>query len=406
MQKNYKVEEILKAAEKYKPEMSRFLRDMIAIPGESCGEKEVIGRIKQEMEQVGFDRVEIDPMGNVLGFIGNGKHIIAMDAHIDTVGIGNPNLWNYNPYEGYEDDDVIVGRGATDQEGGMAAMVYAGRIIKDLNLEGDYTLVVTGTVQEEDCDGLCWQYIINEDKIKPEFVVITEPTSCNIYRGHRGRMEISVTTSGISCHGSAPERGDNAIFKMAPILNELKVLAENLGNDEFLGKGTLTVSEIFFSSPSRCAVADKCNISIDRRLTAGETWENALDQIRNLQSVKDTNAQVSMYNYDKPSYTGLVYPTQCYFPTWTIPEEHISCRTLVDCYRMLYKSDPIVDKWTFSTNAVSIMGRYNIPCIGFGPGHEDQAHAPNEKTWKSELVKCAAMYALMPTVYMKKLQID
>lgn len=399
MPKDFKVEEILELAEKYKPDMSRFLKDMISIPSESCGEREVIQSIKKEMESVGFDKVEIDPMGNILGFIGHGKHVIAMDAHIDTVGVGNPNLWNYNPYEGYEDEEVIVGRGASDQEGGMAAMVYAGKIIKDLGLEDDYTLVVTGTVQEEDCDGLCWQYIINEDNIRPEFVVITEPTSCNIYRGQRGRMEIKVTTEGVSCHGSAPERGDNAIFKMAPILIELRALGENLHRDDFLGKGTLTVSEVFFSSPSRCAVADRCTISIDRRLTAGEIWQKAIEEIKNLPSVKASNAEVSMYSYERPSYTDLVYKTECYFPSWVVPEIHESCKTLVDCYRKLFGSEPLVDKWTFSTNGVSIMGRYNIPCIGFGPGHEDQAHAPNERTWKSELVKCAAMYALIPSLY-------
>jgi putative selenium metabolism hydrolase len=400
--KDYKIDEILRLAEKYKPQMSRFLRDMIAIPSESCGEKQVIQRIKQEMEVVGFDRVQVDPMGNILGFIGQGSHIIAMDAHIDTVGIGNRELWKYDPYEGYEDDEVIIGRGASDQEGGMAAMVYAGKIIKDLGLLDDYTLIVTGTVQEEDCDGLCWQYIINEDGIKPEFVVITEPTSCNIYRGQRGRMEIRVTANGLSCHGSAPERGDNAIFKMAPILTELQQLAEKLAYDEFLGKGTLTVSEVFFSSPSRCAVADKCTISIDRRLTAGETWQGALKEIKALPSVVNAKAEVSMYGYERPSYTELVYPTECYFPTWLIPEEHPACRTLIDGYKKLFDSEPLVDKWTFSTNGVSIMGRYGIPCIGFGPGHEDQAHAPNERTWKSELVKCAAMYALIPALYVNE----
>ncbi|MCW6122742.1 YgeY family selenium metabolism-linked hydrolase [Clostridium sporogenes] len=397
-----KKEEILKLAEKYKEEMSKFLRDMARIPSESCDEKDVVLRIKEEMEKVGFDKVEIDPMGNVLGFIGHGKHVIAMDAHIDTVGIGDKNLWNYDPYEGYEDDEIIIGRGVTDQEGGMASMVYAGKIIKELGLEDDYTLIVTGTVQEEDCDGLCWQYIVNEDKIKPEFVVITEPTSLNIYRGHRGRMEIKVTTHGVSCHGSAPERGDNAIFKMAPILNELKALNENLKYDEFLGKGTLTVSEIFFSSPSRCAVADGCTISVDRRLTDGETWEYAIQQIKNLPSVKAANGEVEMYSYERPSYTDLVYPTECFFPTWVLKEDHPICETAVKCYKDLFKSEPKVDKWTFSTNAVSIMGRYGIPCIGFGPGHEDQAHAPNERTWKEELVKSAAMYALIPITYVKE----
>ncbi len=399
MEMNYK--EILEKAEYYKADMSKFLRDMVAIPSESCNEKELVLRIKKEMETVGFDRVEIDPMGNILGYIGKGKNLIAMDAHIDTVGTGNPDNWDYDPYKGYEDDETIGGLGSSDQEGGMASMVYAGKIIKDLGLEDDYTLLVTGTVQEEDCDGLCWQYIIEESKIRPDFVVSTEPTSCCIYRGHRGRMEIKVETAGVSCHGSAPERGDNAIFKMGNILNDLQTLQERLKTDEFLGKGTLTVSEIFFSSPSRCAVADGCSISIDRRLTWGETWEGALEEIRMLDSVKKARAIVSMYNYDRPAYTGLKYPTECYFPAWVLEEDHDACKTLVSAYKNLFGKKPVVDKWTFSTNGVSIMGRYGIPCIGFGPGHEDQAHAPNEKTWKSELVEAAAMYAAIPSIYLK-----
>lgn len=394
--------EVLARAESYKPEIFRFLRDMLAIPGESGQEEKIILRIKEEMEKVGFDKVEIDPMGNILGFMGRGRHLVAMDAHTDTVGVGDPELWDYDPYEGYEDDEVIVGRGASDQLGGMASMVYAAKIIKDLGLEDDYTLLVTGTVQEEDCDGLCWQYIINESKIKPELVVLTEPTSCHIYRGQRGRMEIRVTTRGLSCHGSAPDRGDNAIYKMAPILTELRALNENLMEHPFLGKGSLTVSEIFFSSPSRCAVADGCSISVDRRLTAGETADYAIQQIKNLPAVKASQARVEMYDYRRPSYTGLVYPTEVYFPPWLIEEDNTATRTLVEAYTNLFNEQPLVGKWIFSTNGVSIMGRFGIPCIGFGPGHEDQAHAPNEKTWKSELVKAAAMYAVIPAVYTQK----
>lgn len=395
-------EKVLELAKKYEPEMSKFLRDMIAIPSESCQEEKVVLRIKEEMEQVGFDKVEIDPMGNILGYIGHGKHVIAMDAHIDTVGIGNPENWKYDPFKGHEDDEIIIGRGSSDQEGGMASMVYAGKIIKELQLEDDYTLVVVGSVQEEDCDGLCWQYIINEDQLRPEFVLITEPTDGKIYRGQRGRMEIKVVTKGVSCHGSAPERGDNAIYKMAGILQDLKALHENLVDHDFLGKGSLTVSEIFHTSPSRCAVADSCWISIDRRLTIGETGEFAIQQIKNLPSVKAAKAEVSMYQYERPSYTNLVYPTECYFPTWLIEDSHPVCHTVVDSYKGIFKEDPKVDKWTFSTNGVSIMGRYGIPCIGFGPGHEDQAHAPNECTWKKELVNCAAVYAVIPIMYSKE----
>lgn len=404
MAKPIPFDDILKLAKRYQPEMTRFLRDMIAIPSESCDEKRVINRIQEEMLKVGFDKVDIDPMGNILGYVGKGPRLLAMDAHIDTVGVGNTKNWTFDPYEGMEDDEVIGGRGASDQEGGMASMVYAAKIIKDLGLEDEYTLLVTGTVQEEDCDGLCWQYLIEQLNIRPEFVISTEPTDCRIYRGHRGRMEIRVEVQGVSCHGSAPERGDNAIFKMAPILTELQSLAGRLGNDAFLGKGTLTVSEIFFTSPSRCAVADSCAISIDRRLTWGETWESALEEIRALPAVKAAKAEVSLYNYARASWTGLVYPTDCYFPTWKVEEDHITVKTLSEAYRGLFKKDPVVDKWTFSTNGVSIMGRHGIPVIGFGPGKEPEAHAPNEKTWKEHLVTCAAMYAATPLAWLHQLE--
>ena len=414
---------IKEAAQGYEQAMTKFLRDLVRIPGESVGEEGHVKRIEQEMNALGFDKVVIDPMGNILGYMGTGKTLIGFDAHIDTVGIGNRDNWDFDPYEGFESDTEIGGRGTSDQLGGIVSAVYGAKIMKDQGLLDDrYTVLVTGTVQEEDCDGLCWQYIVNEDKVRPEFVVSTEPTDGGIYRGQRGRMEIRVDVTGVSCHGSAPERGDNAIYKMADILQEVRDLNENDAEDSteikglvkmldekynkewkearFLGRGTVTTSEIFFTSPSRCAVADSCSVSLDRRMTAGETWESCLDEIRALPSVKKYGAKVSMYNYERPSWTGLTYPTECYFPTWVIPEDHKVTEAMAAAYTELY-GEPRIDKWTFSTNGVSIMGRFGIPCIGFGPGKEAQAHAPNEKTWKEDLVRCAAVYAALPTEYCK-----
>ena len=408
-------------AKGYEKDMTAFLRAIVKNPGESCDEKAHVETIAAEMKKVGFDEVVIDPQGNVMGFMGTGDKIIAFDAHIDTVGIGNIDNWKFDPYDGYETETEIGGRGVSDQCGGIVSGVYGAKIMKDLGLipEG-YKVMVVGTVQEEDCDGLCWQYIINEDKIRPEFVVSTEPTDGGIYRGQRGRMEIRIDVKGVSCHGSAPERGDNAIYKMADILQDVRALNENDDADEteikglvkmlnpkfnpdyeearFLGRGTVTTSQIFYTSPSRCAVADSCAVSLDRRMTFGETWESCLDEIRNLPSVKKygDDVVVSMYNYDRPSWTGLVYPTECYFPTWKVEEDHFTVKALVNAYEGLFGKAPVVDKWTFSTNVVSIMGRHGIPVIGFGPGKEPEAHAPNEKTWKSHLVTCAAMYAAIP----------
>ncbi|MGL5634706.1 MAG: YgeY family selenium metabolism-linked hydrolase [Sarcina sp.] len=394
--------DIKKQAESYQKDMTKFLRDLVAIPGESAQEEGVVKRIAKEMETLGFDKVEIDEMGNVLGYMGTGDKLIAFDGHIDTVGVGEISNWKFDPYEGYENDTEIGGRGTSDQLGGIVSATYGAKIMKDLGLLSDkYTVLVTGTVQEEDCDGLCWQYLYKEKKIKPEFVVLTEPTNGNIYRGQRGRMEIRVEVKGISCHGSAPERGDNAIYKMADILQEIRVLNDTLHYDPFLGKGTVTVSEIFFSSPSRCAVADMCAISLDRRLTNGETFESALEEIRQLPFVKKYNGVVTMYDYARPSWKNYTYPTECYFPAWVLPEEHAATKAAVKAFEGMYGT-PKVDKWTFSTNGVSIMGRFNIPCIGFGPGKEEEAHAPNEKTWKEDLVKCAAVYSAIPTIYCDK----
>lgn len=399
---NLNYDQIKAKSEDYLADMTKFLRDLVRFPGESTGEKEVVYRIKEEMEKLDFNKVEIDPMGNILGYMGNGETLIGFDAHIDTVGIGEISNWSFDPYEGYEDDETIGGRGTSDQLGGIVSAVYGAKIMKDLDLLNDsYSVLVTGTVQEEDCDGLCWQYIINEDQVKPEFVVSTEPTNNNIYRGQRGRMEIRVDVKGVSCHGSAPERGDNAIYKMADILQEVRDLNPKLKDDAFLGKGTLAVSEIFYTSPSRCAVADSCAISIDRRLTDGETYETAIKEIEDLPSVQKYDAKVSMYEYCRASWTGLEYPTECFFPTWVLPEDAPQTTAMVEAYRGMY-GEPKVDKWTFSTNGVAIMGRYGIPVIGLGPGREEEAHAPNEKTWKADLVQCAAIYAALPSVYMNQ----
>ena len=432
-------EAIRKAAEGYKGDMVRFLRAMISHPSESCEEKEVVACIRAEMEKLGYDKVEVDGLGNVIGWMGEGEKIIAIDSHIDTVGIGNRENWTADPYEGYETDEIIYGRGGSDQEGGMASAAYGARIMKDLGLipEG-YKLMIVGSVQEEDCDGMCWQYIVNRDGIRPEFVISTEPTDGGIYRGHRGRMEIRVDVKGVSCHGSAPERGDNAIYKMADIVQNIRALNEN-GCEEgteikglvkmldqkynpdhyedarFLGRGTCTVSQIYFTSPSRCAVADSCSISVDRRMTAGETWESCLEEIRSLPAVKKygDDVQVSMYMYDRPSWTGEVYETEAYFPTWINRESAAHVKALVDAHKALFgdrrigapssmgtrEGRPLTDKWTFSTNGVAIQGRYGIPCVGFGPGAESQAHAPNEITWKQDLVTCAALYAAAISLY-------
>jgi len=384
-----------------KPDLVRFMQDIIRIPSLSSEEGAVIERIRQEMLDIGYDEVTVDPMGNLLGRIGSGPRVIAFDGHVDTVDVGDPALWDRDPHSGDIEEGILYGRGTSDMKGGVASSVYAGALLKKRGIPDNVTFYATATVQEEDCDGLCWQYIVNEVGLRPDLVVITEPTSLRIYRGHRGRMELEVHTSGVSCHGSAPERGENAVYKMAGIIADIERLNERLEPRDPLGKGTVTISEIRSTSPSLCAVADGCTIHLDRRLTIDETEETSVSEILALPSVQAAGATVTVLDYAVPSHTGLTYPTRKYYPTWEMPEDEPGVLAATAAYRDAFGEEPEVGHWTFSTNGVATAGMHHIPTVGFGPGHEHFAHAPNEQTEVEHLVCCAAFYTALVDQFAK-----
>lgn len=378
-------------SEKYRDYTANNLSKLVKIKSLSTQEKDVQLELKRQMEEAGFDEVKIDGLGNVIGRIGKGKKILAIDGHMDTVDMGNMANWSFNPLGGEIKDGYVHGRGTVDQEGGPAAFVTSGRILKELGFDKDMTIYFVGSVMEEDCDGLCWKYIVEEDKIKPDFVISTEPTNLNIYRGHRGRMEMHVHFYGVSSHGSAPERGKNAIYMASHAALEIEKLNNKLAFDEFLGKGSVTISEIISGSPSLCAVADYARVHLDRRLTWGETKESAVKEVEEV--VKGMNAKVEVLNYSEKAYTGLEYGMEKYYPTWKMPEDHQVVQTGVKAYKTLFGKEVKVDKWTFSTNGIMTCGTYGIPTIGFGPGNEVLAHAPNEKVPVNDLVVASAFYA-------------
>ncbi len=380
-------------AESYTDYTASNLSKLVKIKSLSTGEKAMAEELMRQMVEAGFDEVRCDGLGNVIGRIGNGRKILAFDGHIDTVDTGNLANWDFDPFSGEIRDGFVHGRGTVDQKGGPAAFVTAGRILKEMAFDRDLTIYFTGTVIEEDCDGLCWKYLVEEEKIIPDYVVITEPTNLNIYRGQRGRMEITVTFRGISSHGSAPERGKNAIYMASRASLAIEKLNERLTSDDFLGKGSVTISEFVSGSPSLCAVADYARIHLDRRLTWGETKESAVAEIRELLTGMD--AEIEVLDYEERAYTGLRYGMEKYYPTWKIEEDHHLVIRAQEAFAGLFDKEPLTDKWTFSTNGVTINGYYKIPCIGFGPGDEILAHAPNEKVPVSDLVAASAFYAAL-----------
>ncbi|MFA5161748.1 MAG: YgeY family selenium metabolism-linked hydrolase [Elusimicrobiales bacterium] len=384
------------AVKKYEPAMLEFARELVAIPGCSGGEEKVARRIAAEMKKTGFDQVRLDRMGNVLGFMGNGPKKILYDAHIDTVGVGDRTAWKRDPFAGEFRDGVIYGRGATDQKLAMVSVIYGAKLMREMRLEGGYTYIACGSCMEEDCDGLPLLHIVNKERIKPDYVVLTEPTNLSVYRGHRGRMEIRVVVKGRSCHASAPERGDNAVVKMAGIVAEITALDKKLKGDKFLGKGTVAVTCIDCKTPSLNAVPDECSVYLDRRLTAGETSALALRQIKALPSVRKFRAAVEVLEYKAKAWTGLAVSQEKYFPTWTLGEKHRLVHAALKAAELVHGRPQQAGKWVFSTNGVASAGRLKIPTIGFGPSDEVYAHTVNEHVRLEDLLKAAVFYAALP----------
>jgi len=386
---------IKEKAEKYRDYTATNLSDMVRIRSLSGEEQEIIEKIKSMLEAAGFDELRVDGLGNLIGRVGHGEKNLAIDAHIDTVDTGDTSQWKFDPFSGEIKDGFVHGRGSVDQKGGAASMVTAGRILKELGYDGLFSVYFTFTIMEEDCDGMCWNYLIEKERLVPDFAVLTEPTNLGIYRGHRGRMEIELYFRGLSAHASAPERGDNAIYKASRAALEIEKLNDRLRSDDFLGKGSIAATLIESKSPSLCAIPDHCRIHLDRRLTWGETRESAIKEIREAVG-EEVEIEVPVYN--RSSYKGTSYKQEKYFPTWKIPEDHHLVKIAIRAYRLLFQEDPRVGKWTFSTNGVAICGKHGIPTIGFGPGNEVYAHAPNEKIPVDHLVKASAFYALLPYI--------
>lgn len=395
-------DEILELSEKYRGYTAECLSTMVKIPS-YCGREEEICKVVVKMcQEAGFDEVWIDGLGSVVGRVGNGKKKLAFDAHVDTVEVGDRSQWMFDPFSGEIKGGLVYGLGTSDQLGGAASMIAAGRMLKELKYDGDVSCYFTFTVMEEDCDGIAWLYLIEKEGLKPDYVVCTEPTSCKIYRGQRGRMEIEILLKGTASHGSVPEKGDSAAYKAAKAALAIEKLNRELQPDEdnFLGKGSVTVSQMEASGPSQCSVPDRARLYLDRRLTWGEDAEFAINQVKKYvtEAIGEEPEKVYMPYYSKRGYKNTDFGQELYFPTWKLDEEHELVVAARRAYKELYGEELIPGPCVFSTNAVAICGRYHIPTIIMGPGDADVIHKPNEIIEINNLVICSAFYAMLPYV--------
>jgi putative selenium metabolism hydrolase len=386
------IERINQYVSEHGREMIDFLRALIRIPsyksqigdvGEACAER---------MRELGFDDVHFDDMGNILGRVGSGPRSLLFDSHIDTVGIGDIAEWSWDPFDGKEEGGVIFGRGACDEKGSTPPMIYAMAALKELGLLGDWTLYYFGNM-EEWCDGIAPHALVEHEGIHPDFVVIGEPTRMNIYRGHRGRIEISAHFKGKSAHAAMPHLGDNPLYRAAPFIESVAGM-KDLPSNPFVGPGTIAVTSVTVDTPSLNAVPASAEVYLDRRVTLGETREDVLAAVRALSGAETADIQIPMY--ETPSYTGFVFPVDKVFPAWALDEKHPLLRASAAGYAAVYGRQPEIDKWNFSTNGIYWMGKANIPSIGFGPGNEIYAHTVLDQVPVQEVIDATRFYAALP----------
>ncbi|MCL5611320.1 MAG: YgeY family selenium metabolism-linked hydrolase [Chloroflexi bacterium] len=397
------VKEIKERVEGSRETIIQFMRDIVAIPSMEGQLKNVGERIGAEMTKLGFDEVRFDKMGNILGRIGNGKRVIVYDSHVDTVGVGDPATWGWDPFKGKVEDGILYARGACDEKGSTPGMIHGLAIARDLGLLEGFTAYYFGNM-EEWCDGIAPNTFVEVDpKIKPDFVVIGEPTKMNVYRGHKGRVELKVTSTGKSAHAASHHLGDSALYKMLSVISAIRDLDAHLHTDSFLGKGTVMVTDAKISTASINAVPDGFTIFIDRRVTFGETKEEAVQQIRDLIPgyLRDQITVEELF-YEEPSYTGFVFPVDKYYPAWALEEKHPIVQAGQETVRQLWNETRPTGKWSFSTNATYWAGKAHIPSIGFGPGDEEFAHTSMEQIPLDEVVAATEFYALFPKLLAEK----
>jgi putative selenium metabolism hydrolase len=398
-------QEIHRRVSERREDIISFMREIVEIPSMESKIGPVGERIQVEMKALGYDEVRFDKMGNTLSRIGNGKRVIVYDTHIDTVGIGDPSSWEWDPFKGKIENGILYGRGACDEKNSTPGMVYGLAIARDLGLLDGWTAYCFGNMEEE-CDGIAPNTFVEVDpKVKPDFVVVGEPTKMQVYRGHKGRVELKVTSKGRSAHAASHHLGDSALYKMLNVISGIRDLDAHLKNHEFLGKGTIMVTDTRISTASINAVPDGFTIFIDRRLTFGETKEEAVQQVKDLIPgyLRDQITVEELF-YDDPSYTGFVFPVDKYYPAWALEEKHPIVQAGQETVKQLWNENRPSGKWSFSTNGTYWAGKAKIPSIGFGPGDEIYAHTTMDQVSLEDMVAATEFYALFPKLLSERLK--
>lgn len=393
------VKRINELVENEKDEIINFCRELIKCKSETGKEKDIVKLIEKKMNELNYDIVDIDSMGNIIGIIsGNSNKIgVIFDGHMDTVSAGIIENWRVNPYSAEIIGNRIYGRGASDMKGALASMVFAGCFLKEINKKLNNGLAVACVVNEESSEGLGIKYIIQKRKLKPKCIILGEATNLQLSIGQRGRAEIRILTFGKIAHGSTPWLGINAIYEMIPIIEEIHKIDKTLPKHPLLGKSSITVSHIVSKPLEGNIVPDFCEIVLDRRTIPKENEKTLLEEIKRIikkakkKSLK-IKAKGEILETEVKTYTGYKEKIKKYFPGWLIDKNHPIVEKAQKALGEIFKKNPRLIGWKFSTDGSYTAGVLGIPSIGFGPGDEKVAHSYNENVPIEHLIKATKGY--------------
>lgn len=392
------VEQIKAKVASYHDDMLAFFREIVAIPSTDSDMGNVGKRVEAELHKLNYDAVWWDKMGCIIGRIGeeDADYHLLYDSHLDTVGIGDPDEWDWDPFIGKEENGTLFARGACDEKASTPGMLYGLAIARDLGLIPDNMAVYYfGNIEEVNEGGAANAFVMTEG-IRPDFVVVGEPTNLNLCRGQKGRVEYQITAKGKSAHAASNHLGDNALYKILPIIEKIKNSENDLPSDDFLGDAKITVTSLDVHAGSRNVVPGAVTAYVDRRLTAGEDAYKELESLQALIGERD-DISITIPEFDEPSYTGFIFPLEMVYPTWVLEERHPFVQVGLATAEQLGMS-PKITKWDFSTNGIYWAGKANIPTIGFGPGEEQYAHTVLDQVRLEDVVSATEWYALLPTV--------
>lgn len=369
---------------------------LVQSPSYSGQEDKVAEELKKAFEKLGFDDVVVDKYGNIIGHIkGNkpGKKIV-FDGHIDTVPVSNETEWKYPPFAAEIHDGKIYGRGTSDMKGAVAAMVCAAaNFAEDTKKDFAGDIFVAGVVHEECFEGVAAREI--SKRINPDYVVIGEASQLNIKIGQRGRGEIVIETFGVPCHSANPEKGINAVYKMAEVIGEIRKLTPT--HHEVLGDGILELVDVKSSPyPGASVVPEYCKATYDRRLLVGETKESVLAPINQLldemmKKDPELKAKASYSVGKEMCYTGNEIEGERFFPGWLYDEsEEFVQNVYAELKSMGF--DPTITQYNFCTNGSHYAGEANIKTLGIGPSKENLAHTVNEYIEVEQLTSVTQCY--------------